>query len=131
MKLITLLFSVIAVAVCSGCVPFRVTKQTGAVGRVLDAQSGTPVSQASVTTSGVGDKRWELHALSSSSGLFRVEPVNRWGLLPLIASTYPRRWEILITVSAPGFAAQTSSYPATAFGPSVIEVGEVRLTRQP
>jgi hypothetical protein len=129
MKTITLLFSIIAVAVFTGCVPFRGTKQTGAVGRVLDARSGSPISQTSITTSGVWDERWQLHALSSSDGSFRVEPVRRWGLLPLIASTYPRKWETIVTVSAPGFTVYTSSHPATAFGPSVVELGEIRLAR--
>jgi hypothetical protein len=122
------LSAALAVAVRNGCVPFRGTKQTGAVGRVLDAQSGAPVAQALVSTSGIWDERWELHGRSSSDGSFRVAPVRQWGILPLIASTYPRRWETAVTISAPGFGVHTSLYPATAFGPSVVEMGDVRLT---
>ena len=70
-----------------------------------------------------------MQALSSSDGSFRIQPVRQWGLFPLIVPMYPRKWETVVTVSAPGFTVHTSSHPANVYGPSVMELGEIRLAR--
>ena len=137
MRLTRTLFPLLAIAFISGCIPLRGTKYTGAVGRVLDAHSGTPISQASITASGVHvivpmngsstTQRWEFRAVSSKDGLFRVEPTREWGFVPLIGPSLPYAWQTMVTISAPGFSVYSNSYPSTANGPAVIKLGTVRL----
>jgi hypothetical protein len=130
MRIYALNFSLlITVVFCVGCIPYRFTMKTGAVGRVLDAQSGVPVSAAQVSTEAnwSSSQHWRLTASTAQDGTFRIEPQRKWGIFILPGMGDPHMWHTMVTVSAPGYQDFTNSYRTGTPGPDVISMGDVKL----
>lgn len=106
------------VALLSGCAPLPSTTPVlhQVQGRVVQAESGLPVSGARVTLERAGyrDTVW-----TSSSGHFKAGPLTQWHFLVYIGSpgVAPVPWylkhsraDAALTITAPGFAPSQSVF---------------------
>jgi len=131
MRLLTICLGLPLVA---GCVPYHFVEEPGAVGTVTDATSARPVAGAVVVLA-AGPPSIKAPPMatmtSDTEGHFATPTKRAWAVLVLLGPIDFVRYTATISVSAPGYGQVIREARSTPLGPSVVDFGEIKLTRVP
>src|SRR5215471_16285477 len=92
-------------SVLAGCIPARFLENPGVSGKVVSADSGAPIADATVRlelkNTGHATGPAILSTVTDSSGAFEIAPRKKWGIMILAADYFPMTDHV--EISADGY----------------------------
>jgi hypothetical protein len=110
----------------TGCfVPYDFTERQGAVGTVIDDETGAPITGALVV---VSEGNGRLTGYTDPSGKFVVPGITKWGLWPVPADPMGIPWAL--SVQAKGYSEYSTKALSSVLQISVRDIKEIRLKKE-
>jgi hypothetical protein len=117
---------------CTSCMPLRYTASPSVKGQIVEAGSGRPLGNATVSVrvvniSGVPSQT----ALTGSDGSFKTDRVEKTDWIPIPEGTVdPVAPRLEIVVEAPDYNQARLQIPESYSYPDEVDLGVVRLSRR-
>jgi hypothetical protein len=114
----------------SACFPYHYTRRPGVTGVVLDAESATPLPNASIVVQSrnLDESTRQIQGTSGFDGTFHLAPQQFWGIYIIPMDVFGP--QSIATIAAPGYATVTTRLASSAMGPSRVALGAIMLRRQ-
>jgi hypothetical protein len=116
----------------AGCMPLRYTGSPSVKGQVLDAESGRPVGNATVSVRVVNISDVPTQsALTRNDGLFKTVRVEKTDWIPIPSGTVdPVAPRLEIVIGAPDYSQVQLEIPESYSYPDEVDLGAIRLSRR-